>query len=132
RAPFAELTDRLYSAQAEVGEVERELRVAAESIPDDPGRLDVVRARRRALRELERKYGDTLADVVAFGAATRTRVAELEGYEERASTLEAARDAARREAESAAGALSAGPPPGAGLLAHAAAAPLPEPATAPP
>jgi DNA repair protein RecN (Recombination protein N) len=116
RVPFAELTDRLRSAQAEVGDVERELRVAAESIPDDPGRLDVVRARRRALRELERKFGETLVEVVAFGAATRARVAELEGFEERAGTLEAARDAARRAAEVAAGALSS--------ARHAAAGPL--------
>ena len=66
RAPFRELVERLRVGQAEIGEVERELRLVAEGIPDDPGRLDEVRGRRRALRELQRKYGETLAEVLAF------------------------------------------------------------------
>ena len=82
----ADLVERLRGAQAEVGEVERELRLASEAIPDDPGRLDEIRGRRRALRELQRKYGDTLGEVVAFGELTRRRVAELEGYEVRAGS----------------------------------------------
>ena len=106
-------------AQAEVSELERELRLAMEAIPDDPARLDEVRGRRRALRELEHKYGDTLAEVVAFGEATRARVAELEGYEARAAALDAGRQQAQRQAGQAAAALSAARREAAGPLAEA-------------
>ena len=41
-----------------------ELRLAAERVVDDPERLEAVRARRQLLRELQRKYGDTLAEVL--------------------------------------------------------------------
>jgi len=121
RAPFRELVERLRGAQAEVGEVERELRLASEGIPDDPGRLDEIRGRRRALRELQRKYGDTLGEVVGFGEATRRRVAELEGYEVRAGELEAERRAAHTAAQAGAAALS--------VARRAAASPLGEAVT---
>ena len=39
------------------------------------------------------KYGDTLTEVVAFAAAARARLAELEGFEVRAAELETARRA---------------------------------------
>ena len=115
RAPFRELVERLRVSQAEVGEVERELRLAAEGIPDDPGRLDEVRGRRRALRELQRKYGETLAEVVAFADVTRQRIVELEGYEERAEALERRRQVAGDRAVDAARGLTEtrpGPRPG--------------------
>ncbi|HEX5585863.1 MAG TPA: AAA family ATPase, partial [Acidimicrobiia bacterium] len=89
RAPFAELAERLRAAQSEVADVERELRVAADRITDDPARLDAVRARRNRLRDLLRKYGDSLADVMAYATDTEARLVELEGYEARAAELEA-------------------------------------------
>jgi DNA repair protein RecN (Recombination protein N) len=116
RSPFTELVARLRAAQAEVADVERELRLVAEGIPDDPGRLDAVRSRRRALRTLQRKYGDTLDEVIAFGAAARRRVAELEAFEERAGALEEERAGHEAAAADAAVALSA--------ARHAVAGPL--------
>ena len=123
RVPFRELVERIGAAQAEVADVERELRLASEGIPDDPGRLDEVRGRRRALRELQRKYGDTLAEVVAFGDLTRRRVVELEGYEQRAGELETERRAAEEAAQGAAATLSeirgaAAGPLGAAVTGH--------------
>ncbi len=106
RAPFAEVAARLRAAQTEVTELERELRLAEEAIADDPRRLEEVRGRRRLLRDLQRKYGETLADIIAFAASTRARAAELEGYEERARALEQARAAAQERAATAAAALS--------------------------
>ena len=62
-----------------------------------------VRQRRHLLRELRRKYGETLADVVAEGERLHTRLAELEGHDERAAQLDGELDVARRrEAEVAA------------------------------
>jgi len=106
RAPFRDLVARLRAGQAELAEVERELRLVAEGIPDDPGRLEVVRARRRGLRELQRKYGETLPEVLAFSEATRRRIVELEGYEERAGALEARREAVEARAVTAARGLT--------------------------
>ncbi len=119
RAPFRELVERLRVSQAEVGEVERELRLAAEGIPDDPGRLDEVRGRRRVLRELQRKYGETLAEVLAFADVTRQRIVELEGYEERAEALERRRQVAEDRAVDAARGLTETRRAAAGPLAAA-------------
>ena len=106
RRPFADLAVRLESVLAELTDLESELRLAGERIPDDPERLEAVRARRQQLRELQRKYGDTLTEVLAFGAEARARLAELEGYETRAGALEAARSEAEGRALAAAARLS--------------------------
>ena len=88
-APFAELAARLRGMQAEVSDVEHELRLAVEQVTEDPERIEAVRARRRQLHDLGRKYGDTLADVVAYGRDVSARLAELESYEERAAAIDA-------------------------------------------
>ena len=66
------------------------------AVADDPARLEAVRARRHQLRELQRKYGDTLADVMAYAADTAARLAELEALRGRAPPS-SRRRAARRE-----------------------------------
>jgi DNA repair protein RecN (Recombination protein N) len=89
RAPFAALDARVRAAQAELDDVAQELRIASERVTDDPERLEQLRLRRQLLRELCRKYGDRLGDVVAYGDEAARRLAELEGYEARAAELEA-------------------------------------------
>ena len=107
RAPFAALMSRLHAAQAEVADIERELRLASDAITDDPARLDVVRARRNRLRELGRKYGDTLGEVMAYARDTQARLDELEGFEERAAELDTTAREADAIATAAAGRLTA-------------------------
>src|SRR5205085_8345435 len=68
RRPFAELAQRLHALQADAADVGHELRVASEGVVVDPTRLAEIGERRRLLRELTRMYGETLADVMAFGA----------------------------------------------------------------
>jgi DNA repair protein RecN (Recombination protein N) len=106
RAPFADLVARLRSAQAELADLGRELRLAREQLTSDPERLEGVRARRQLLRELSRKYGETLDEVVAYGGEARRRLEELEGYEERAGVCEAPRAAGADAAAGASAALS--------------------------
>ena len=72
----------------------RRVREAAEEIADDPQRLEAVRARRQLLRDLCRKYGDTLAEVQRFHREVAERVDTLERYEERAATIDRDRRAA--------------------------------------
>jgi len=55
----------------------------------DPGRLDEVQARIALLRDLERKYGDGEAAVLAFADRAAGRLAELEGGVLRSEALEA-------------------------------------------
>jgi DNA repair protein RecN (Recombination protein N) len=88
QGPFTELGARLRSVQAELAELAHDLRLAQESILDDPERLEHVRARRQLLRELTRKYGETLTDVRRFAQEASRRQAELEGYETRATALQ--------------------------------------------
>ncbi len=107
RAPFAALAARLRGAQGELADIEQELRREVERVDDDPARVDAVRGRRHQLHELGRKYGSTLADVIAYGAESAARLDELERYEERAADLEARRAAHEREATAAAADLSA-------------------------
>ncbi len=103
RGPFASAEERLRALAAEVADVAAELRTAGEAIDEDPESLEKVRQRRHLLRELRRKYGETLADVVAEGERLHARLAELEGHDERAAQLDGELDVARRrEAEVAA------------------------------
>ena len=69
RSPFGELEQRLRAVEAEVADIGSELRQSAEAIADDPERLAGVRARRHLLRELTRKYGETLEEVVGVPRA---------------------------------------------------------------
>ena len=103
-APFVE---RLVALQAELADVGTELRGAGESMEADPERLAALRARRQQLRDLQKKYGDSLAEVMAYASEARARLDELESYEERVADLERRRDRAERAAEKAAAAVAA-------------------------
>ena len=107
RQPFATLEARLRGLAADVADVATELRAVAESIDDDPRRLDEVTERRQLLHDLRRKYGDTLADVLAYANDAQARLDELESREERAAVLEAEAGAARDTAAQAAATVGA-------------------------
>lgn len=107
RMPFADLEDRLRAVASELADLAAELRDRSESIDEDPRRLDDVRERLQLLRDLRRKYGETLEEVLEFHGQAADRLAELEGYDHRVEALEAARGeavAAERRAATAVGA----------------------------
>ncbi|MFP5321484.1 MAG: DNA repair protein RecN [Acidimicrobiia bacterium] len=106
RAPFAELEGRLRAAAVEATEAAHDLRDAAEQIADDPERLAAVRERRQLLADLRRKYGDTLADVIAEREAIRARLDELSSRDARAAALDGALADARAAEASAARAVA--------------------------
>jgi DNA repair protein RecN (Recombination protein N) len=89
RRPFADLEERLRAVAADLTDVAAELRDRGEAIDEDPVRLDEVRSRRQLLHDLRRKYGETLADVIAFRVEVGGRLAALESVGERAAALEA-------------------------------------------
>jgi len=94
---LAELHARLDSLLAEAGDVAHAVRAAAENVEENPQRLEEIRVRRQLLRDLMRKYGDTLTDVQAFGADTRLRLDELTGYAERVTHLESEKSQALKK-----------------------------------
>ncbi|MEY3744551.1 MAG: repair protein RecN [Actinomycetota bacterium] len=93
-APFDGLggiRDRLASLTAEIDDLLAEVRTAAERSEEQPERLEAVRQRRQMLRDLMRKYGDSLADVISFGQEASGRLDELTSYSERVVSLNSER-----------------------------------------
>lgn len=91
RDAFSEIITRMKSIQSDLDDVSAEIRDTAEAIEDNPQRLDAVRGRRQLLLDLRRKYGETLSDVMQYGAESSLRLEELESYEARALALDAER-----------------------------------------
>ncbi len=94
RGTFVLFVERLKNVQAEIDDAAREMRDVAESIEEDPAKLEEVRQRRHLLVDLRRKYGESLSEVIAYGAESELRLNELESFEARAATLDAERAAA--------------------------------------
>ena len=97
---MSEIRERVENLLAELNDISHTVRGAAENSEENPERLEEIRLRRQALRDLVRKYGDTIADVMAFGAEARTRLNELLSYSERVQELEASRANALKELHS--------------------------------
>ncbi len=89
--PLAEVAARLAAVLADVDDLAADLRRSAETIDEDPERLQAIRQRRQLLVDLRRKYGESLADVIAFGAEARRRHDDLESHASRVAELTAAR-----------------------------------------
>ena len=87
RGPLGALDTRLAALQADAADVASELRQVVENWEDDPQRLDEVRRRRNLLHDLARKYGEGVAEVIAYGDEARRRLGALERVEERAGAL---------------------------------------------
>jgi DNA repair protein RecN (Recombination protein N) len=107
RAPFEAVEARLRSAAAEVADLAVEVRGIGEGIDEDPAALEALRARRQLLHDLRRKYGDTLADVLAHATDVEARLAELERHDERAGELDTAMAGALADEAAAAAVVAA-------------------------
>jgi DNA repair protein RecN (Recombination protein N) len=94
QTPFAEAASRLRDLMAELDDIADLVRSEGEGIEPDPEALEEVMARRQLLRQLCRKYGDELADVIAERDALAARLGELEDHDRRAAQLDTERDAA--------------------------------------
>jgi DNA repair protein RecN (Recombination protein N) len=101
KEPFAGFVSRLKALQSELEDLSADIRDEADSIEENPSRLDEVRQRRQLLVDLRRKYGDSLEEVIAFGDESAVRLAELESFEARAATLDQERAVAVRKLEAA-------------------------------
>jgi DNA repair protein RecN (Recombination protein N) len=97
RPPLDALDARVRAAMAELSDLSTELRSVVDTWEDDPERLEEIRSRRHQLRELQRKYGSSLGQVVAFADDARNQLAVLETREARARQLDAEITVARDE-----------------------------------
>jgi DNA repair protein RecN (Recombination protein N) len=104
---FQEAVQQLESARATVGDVSASLRDYAEAIDASPERLAEIEDRLAALDRLKRKYGKTLAEVIAFGEDVTRRLAEVEDKDEILRQLRAELDSAAADYRDAAGMLHA-------------------------
>ena len=84
----AELAARSTALSADLIELARDVRRYREGLLPDPGRLQEVRERIGALRGLQRKYGETDADVLAFLAQASARIAQMTGAGESIAELQ--------------------------------------------
>jgi DNA repair protein RecN (Recombination protein N) len=104
---FTEAAQQLASARATVGDVGASLRDYAEGINASPDRLAEIEDRLALLDRLKRKYGKTIAEVIAFGEEVSRKLAEVEDRDEILKTLNAELATAATAYHAAASALSA-------------------------
>jgi DNA repair protein RecN (Recombination protein N) len=113
-AELAELDPRLAedaltasTLQEQAIDLARTLRSYRESVEHNPRRLTQVEERLTLLATLQRKYGATLAEVIAYGAEIAGELATLESSEERRAELLEQERALMAEAADRAAELSA-------------------------
>lgn len=99
---FAEPAQQLAGARATISDIGATLRDYAAGINAGPERLADIEDRLALLDRLKRKYGKSVADVIAFGEDVTHKLAEVEDRDEIVKTLrkelEEAADAYRRAA----------------------------------
>lgn len=93
------------------------VRSYAESVEADPARLEEIEERLVLIRELQRKYGSTIPEILAFAERAQTQLDELDSSEERVDQLEADLERLRGEIGERARTLSAARRDAAGNLA---------------
>ncbi|HEU4635695.1 MAG TPA: DNA repair protein RecN [Edaphobacter sp.] len=75
---FTAAAQQLAAVKATVEDVASEVREFAENANASPGRLEEIEDRLAALDKLKRKYGQTLAEVIAFGEDAARKLSEVE------------------------------------------------------
>jgi DNA repair protein RecN (Recombination protein N) len=122
---FAPLEERSTALEAEAIELARDLAGLAEDVSLDPEQRAAAEERLALLYDLKRKYGSTLAEVVAFGQSALEELARLEDQAGLRERLIGEEETARAALAAAAERLSADRVRVAGVLAERVNAELP-------
>lgn len=88
RQPFTEWSARLADLDATVADLAAEARSFVDNVEADPEQLAELQERRRVLSDLRRRFGDTLADVLAYRADLGERIAQLEHHDQLAAEID--------------------------------------------
>jgi DNA repair protein RecN (Recombination protein N) len=105
-AKFNEAVQQVESARAIVGDVSGTLRDYAERINASPERLAEIEDRLAQLDRLKRKYGKTVAEVIALGEDVARKLAEVEDRDETLKVLRASLDKSAKAYRQAASSLT--------------------------
>jgi DNA repair protein RecN (Recombination protein N) len=103
---LADLDRRLQELGYLTADLGTDLAAYLSEVDVDPARLAWVQNRRADLARLQRKYGDTADDVLAWAKESAARLTELEGADDRADGLQVRLVALRGHLTSCAGELS--------------------------
>ena len=117
---FADAVQQLASARAIVDDLSDTLRDYAQNINASPERLAEIEERLVVLDRLKRKYGGSVAEVIAFGEDVARKLAEVEDRDELLKQLRAELSAASTRYAAEAHALSASRTAAAAKLARLA------------
>jgi DNA repair protein RecN (Recombination protein N) len=104
---FTEAAQQLASTRATINDTAASLRDYAEGINASPERLAEIEDRLALLDRLKRKYGPTVAEVIAFAEDVACKLAEVEDRDEILKALRADLAAAAKAYQIAAQAMSA-------------------------
>jgi DNA repair protein RecN (Recombination protein N) len=89
--------EAVQSAYYQLEEAAREVRRYREGFEFEPERLVEVEERLHLIRQLKRKYGDTIEEILEYGARVKKELEELEHREEREEALNEQVEALRAE-----------------------------------
>jgi len=92
------LAERIASAGYELEDLAGGLQKYLDALPTDPARLDAISERLAELKQVQRKYGPTLDEVIAFADRAESTLALLESLEEEIGRAELRVEEAATEA----------------------------------
>lgn len=95
-ADMQDLADTGQSILEQIADLARDLQDYAENIEFNPTRLAEVEERLQLITSLRRKYGDSIEDILAFGAEAQAELDSLSDWEIKTSTLEKEEEALLR------------------------------------
>ncbi len=103
---FADSREFLEAARAELTELGYRLQRYSDDVQFDPDELTAIDERLTIIRQLKRKYGDSVGAVLDYGEQRARELAELDSYDERLGALEQECERLRTEALDTASRLS--------------------------
>lgn len=88
---LASESEALEGAAAQAEDSARALRKYLDAVEDDPEQLEAIEERLLAISDLKRKFGDTIADILAYADRARARLEAVMRQDELLTELEARR-----------------------------------------
>ena len=83
-----ELAERISSACFEIEDLEGCLDAYLEAIPSDQGRMEQIAARLALIRQLQRKYGSSIEEILVYAKKVEQELHVLEGIEQELADLD--------------------------------------------